>query len=911
MAKRLFSKARWIWDGSDARGYNYTMEARQRFKLAAGQLAKTLAQGATLRITADAFYQVRLNGVVVGSGPAKSAEGRRSVDEHDVVLLLREGENQLLVTAQSFGEGAVTYCPGDAGLIFELALPGRTIASGPDTDVRIEPTRNRQTVRRWFLPPLEDIDTASTGGRWRKATVVQRDIALYPRRVPLPSRDPIPVRRLVSMQAVRLVNNQIAQRVRKYLPDDRQKDRSNVFDTPYVLVTDIVSPIAQTLMFRPALGSIVWVKGGTEVAFGSCWSLPDPGAWGPTIRLKKGRNRLYGLHRGLGHLATVNLAAVTKRLVRFENPFGNGAFQIVLTDEIPAASEVDSLDWDALRTRMPRMDAFDSMVDSNPQDRVVGAEVLRALPVRQSAAMPMTIPGARAGEAVRTVLDLGELRNGRVRLDLEGAAGDEVILSLCEWVEERDTPRVQWPSASNNAMRIRLREGRNEFESMHAYGGRFVLLHHTSAKPMTVHRLELVDANCGSRSLGTFRTADVMLNDIHAICARTNVAGVDDTFTDCPLFEQVDWNFDNRNAFLADALIAGNWAVARNTIELFAEDTRTRGLVRSQYPGTWENWIPLWSFYWIRFVWDYYLHTADSAFARRMLPTIRRGLREALGKINQAGLLEWKARDGDLPMTVWHFVEWGHGRDDEHAVCTAEQAGLVMALQAGAGLAEAVGKSPADARAWRKAADSLAAAVNRHLWDPRRKAYADSLHEDGTLSPVSSQVTNAFVSTVGIASPARSTALLKRIHEADKGLIPFGSPYGLYYVLEHYEKHGQVGPILDAIHGRWGEMVLAGDTTCWETFAEFGVQDGLFPTRSRCHPCNAFVVKYLIRHVLGLEMLEPGYARFRVKPTALDLPWAEGAVPTPHGLLRVRWERKGRRIALDVEHPEGTSLVKG
>jgi alpha-L-rhamnosidase len=97
-------------------------------------------------------------------------------------------------------------------------------------------------------------------------------------------------------------------------------------------------------------------------------------------------------------------------------------------------------------------------------------------------------------------------------------------------------------------------------------------------------------------------------------------------------------------------------------------------------------------------------------------------------------------------------------------------------------------------------------------------------------------------------------------------------------------------------------MVLAGDTCTWETFPEYGYDD--WPTRSRCHPFAAYVAKYMAKYLLGINMLEPGYRRFRVdlKPPK-GIAFCHGAVPTPKGLIRVGWENRGGTIELKVEHP--------
>ena len=88
------NQAKWIWDRSDRKAYHHYIQARREFSVTTSQLA-TVAE---LLITADAYYQVWINGQVVGHGPAKSAHGRRSVDTYDLSPFLHVGENILEVT---------------------------------------------------------------------------------------------------------------------------------------------------------------------------------------------------------------------------------------------------------------------------------------------------------------------------------------------------------------------------------------------------------------------------------------------------------------------------------------------------------------------------------------------------------------------------------------------------------------------------------------------------------------------------------------------------------------------------------------------------------------------------------------------------------------------------------------------
>ena len=62
---------------------------------------------------------------------------------------------------------------------------------------------------------------------------------------------------------------------------------------------------------------------------------------------------------------------------------------------------------------------------------------------------------------------------------------------------------------------------------------------------------------------------------------------------------------------------------------------------------------------------------------------------------------------------------------------------------------------------------------------------------------------------------------------------------------------------------------------------------------------------WLTEHVLGLAPATPGFGRIRVEPHLGDLEWAEGTLPTPHGVLKVRHEKRpGGRIKTEIDGPK-------
>lgn len=915
--------ARWIWHDGDRQAYHEYVRFRTEFEMPPASGAAPRRFGGTrLRITAGgSLYQAWLNGQVLGHGPAKAAEGRLAVDDLDPTLFLKPGKNRLDVLVLGLGGGSMTHCGGEAGLIFQLDLGDRTIASDSACEVQRDRTRSRRTVRRWMLPCLEDVDAAApeTEAEWHPATVVELRKILYPRPVPLPAREPLFPKRLVASQMVKFPNFSCSLLVKPYLVPATELRRNNLISQPAYLVTDVVSPVAQDMELVPTLGNVRWHADGREIIHGSGWTPWDPAGNSPVLHLRQGANRLVAVHEQ-SHFEDISLCAFVTKPVRLVNPLGAGAFQVIPAKRVPRSRRVDpsvptsasssaegndgetptALDWEAAAgAGLPPMDPTHTMPEANAQDLVMNARPLHDLPVDGWPDALVLNGSASVDEAHRIILDLGVLHNGWLAFEVTGPAGARLIFSFFEAMEERPGLRIQWPAGCNNALTYRLREGRQEFESFLPYGVRYIAVHYTGPQPARLQNLRLLTANCGSRRQGFLHSSDLLLNGIYEIAAQAVISATDDTYTDCPTFEQVNWNFDNRMSFLTDMLTCANTAVARNSLRLFAQDPRFPGLVRSQYPSAWDSRIPMFSFHWIMFCRDYYRQTGDIAFVEELFPRIAAGIAEALGMINRDGLLEWPCSP-----EAWHFVDWGHGRDDNHAVVSAEQAGLAGALAAAAELADVLGRPMP---AWHRARLKLIRAVRRHLWDGRREAFRDSLHEDGTPSPACSQSSNAALALYGVGDRAWARRLVRRILAGDRRLLPYGSPAGSYYVLELLDHFGEADALFRIIRQRWGDMVRAGDTSTWEHFAEFGHAG--WPTRSRCHPFASYVSKYLVKYLLGIQSLAPGYACVRIRPRPpRGVTRCRGAIPTPHGPLRVAWERVKGRIEWQAGCPAGVRL---
>ncbi len=302
-------------------------------------------------------------------------------------------------------------------------------------------------------------------------------------------------------------------------------------------------------------------------------------------------------------------------------------------------------------------------------------------------------------------------------------------------------------------------------------------------------------------------------------------------------------------------------------------------------------------------LYDYYRFTGDLRFVRREWPAVRRQLAWYASEVGPDGLLPVTAADG-----------WDWNVEPTTGELSYVNAVYCQALTDAGRLADALGDPRA--RAYRAAARKLRDAVNARLWDARLGIYDASTTSRGTVV----QDANVYPVLSGIAPARRARSVLRRIARALAS--PYGalnvaypppppystiiSPYmgGLQLAADF--QAGLPGLALALMRTEWGHMVNGdpGGTT-WERIHPDGTLGG---ADSAAHGWATAPTWVLSRYVLGVSPASPGFARWSVAPQAGDLAWAEGAVPTPHGRLGVRWKRGagGCSFALAVDAPRGT-----
>jgi len=256
--------------------------------------------------------------------------------------------------------------------------------------------------------------------------------------------------------------------------------------------------------------------------------------------------------------------------------------------------------------------------------------------------------------------------------------------------------------------------------------------------------------------------------------------------------------------------------------------------------------------------------------------------------------------------TGFHWGEWlepGDGPGPMDQFVAADQGDVATAFYAhSAGLmariATVLGKED-DARRYTELSEQVRLAWQAEYLDAQARLTPDTqanhvraLAFDLVPAELRSEVAERLVELIRKADTHLGTGFLSTPH-----LLPVLAETG------HLDVAYDL--LLQDSEPGWLVMVDRGASTVWERW------DGVSPDgvahESLNHYSKGAVISFLHRHVAGIELLEPAYRRFRVRPRpGGGLTRAEAAHESPYGRIESAWRRSGDTFELRVVVPAGT-----
>lgn len=927
--------ASWIWrNGDRSSSYNDTIEARKTFDAPA-------CASATIRITADSFYRLYINGQWVGDGPARSWPEHYQYDVIDVTPYVKAGTNEIQVIAKFFGIGTFHQIPIKAGLLAQLDLKdaaGKTVQS-----IGTDPTWETRDATEWaqFAPkqsvqmgPYEIYDARLEGaGAFSPAAVVSsvdkgvwKDLS--PRDCPLLTRKPVSMRSFVAANVIK-----------------RPLERSFIFPTASLAYGKEVATANNHVAMTGVYVTQVTLKKKATLkvdADGNAVVIDGQRAKDNVFDLDAGKHfLLVALTEFFGHWRSDTVVRMScDQEYALDAPLGPGGespwVYAPLKAGTFAATDVEWSEWPEEKKReiakklktlvddhianSGTLDAFKSRLggaarvletvqvtpdvhgDFMKREVLEGAQVSAPEAVIAGAGAALIKPSPYGD--VELIYDLGEQDIGYWQLDVNAGAGTILDVAGIEYINPQG--KVQHTDRYRNDMRYICKEGDNRFTSLMRRSGRYLFLTFRNlTKPAALRSIKLIESTYPVEPVGSFACSDDRLNKIWEISARTLKLCMEDTFTDCPLYEQTHWVGDARNEAVFGFTAYGSADLARRCAKLTAYSLdhppylwdKRDTLTICQTPSTWDIVIPAWSFLWSISTWDYYFYSGDKEFLAWVFPYVIRNLKNARAMTDERGLFS---------APYWNMFDWA-GIDDGAKTVTHNSMFIVGAIGDALKCAEALGNRQ-DIEWLNDYRRTLVAAINA-LWDSQRDWYPDSIHDDGQPSAKTCVHTGFLSLLYDIAPSDKRTAILEKVLNPPEGMTQVGSPFAILYLFDMLEKAGRQDEVIARILKCYQPMVDLEASTVWETFADSTVKWEDFPTRSHCHAWSASPVHFLNRIILGIVPTSVGGANYRISPHLSGLEWAKGASGSIHGPVEVSWRKEGDTINIEARAPKGTELT--
>jgi hypothetical protein len=380
------------------------------------------------------------------------------------------------------------------------------------------------------------------------------------------------------------------------------------------------------------------------------------------------------------------------------------------------------------------------------------------------------------------------------------------------------------------------------------------------------------------------------LAEIWNVGWRTARLCANETYWDCPYYEQLQYVGDTRIQSLISLYVSGDDRLMRNALVQINNSVIPEGLTFCRAPSQIQAIIPPFSLIWVSMVHDYHMHRNDSIFVRQFLPNIRSVLSWYEDRLQANGLLG--------PLDWWQFMDWtdefpnGVPPGAESGNSALISLAYVYTLQRASDLFKYYGYEY-EAEKYLGRSELIKNGVRSLCYDTERKLFAETPDKK-----VFSQHTNVMAVLTDLIPLEQQQEILKNIL-TDKSLIGC-SIYYKFYLMRALQKSG-LGNLYTAQLKLWQEMLDLGLSTFPETEPN---SKSIVGARSDCHAWSASVCYDFLSIICGINPAEHGFKSVEIEPHPGYLANVKGIMPHPDGLIEVNLNFREGHVTGTVTLPD-------
>ncbi len=566
---------------------------------------------------------------------------------------------------------------------------------------------------------------------------------------------------------------------------------------------------------------------------------------------------------------------------------------LVLGSAGPRGAENSPTPWILQKDELPQMQYRE--ISPGEVVRTQGAAAKDGMPVLDR---PMTIP---AHTAVTLLLDRKELTTAFPSLALHGGKDATVDMTYAEALYDANGQKGNRNEIDGRHIigisdHVVSDGGSRTYRTLWWRTWRYMQVEvKTEAEPLTIDKLTAFYTAYPFKAQARFESNDPVLSQIWETGWRTAQLCSHETYMDTPYWEQLQYVGDTRIQALISYAVTGDDRLGRQAIMAYRDSLLTDGLTQSRYPSSLTQVIPPFSLLWVGMLHDYWMYRNDSGFVASVLPGTR-------------GVLDWFAArqraDGLMGrIEWWPFVDWSpptyaggsppQQTDGGSAVITLQ---FIGALKDAAELEETMGGHERAAR-YRELAKHAAEGLMRTAWDEKTGLVADT-PEKKTYS----QQANSLAVLLDVVPPEQQKSVMEKVLASSRtggqteGVPLSQASYYFRFYVARGMVHAGLGDEYIAQLEPWRKMLGMGLST-WAENPE--------PTRSDSHAWSAHPTLDLLTIVAGIAPGANGFGSVRITPHLGPLEQASAVMPTPKGLVSVRYVKSGAGWTAKVSLPNG------
>lgn len=428
---------------------------------------------------------------------------------------------------------------------------------------------------------------------------------------------------------------------------------------------------------------------------------------------------------------------------------------------------------------------------------------------------------------------------------------------------------------------------------------RYVNLHiETGDEPLILNDLGGTFVGYPFQMNAQLDTDNQELKDILETGWRTARLCAQETYVDCPYYEQLQYLGDTRIQALISLFNSGDDRLVKNYLRQSDLSRNAEGITMGRAPSDEAQYITPYALCYIYAIHDYMRYGSDQELVKELLP----GAEQILNYFYR-----YQQTDGRLKnLPGWNFSDWVYGPTWQQGMALRGADGssslmdfqLLYGYQKMAELEKMFGHEEMSLT-YTQRANQLKESIQQTYWSADRGLYSDRIEKDNF-----SQHANSWAILCGMGNAELRKEIGRKLTE-DKTLAPC-SLYYSFYLMQALTEAGYGNDLLKWLDP-WRENLAMGLTT----WAEDLTPD---TSRSDCHAWGATPNIEFFRTLLGIDSSSPAFATVKIEPHLGDIKQIGGTMPHPKGKISVSYKVSGSKLKATIELPEnvtGTFVWEG